>query len=27
LMILILLTGLWPAWILDVINKTVVALF
>lgn len=27
LMALILLIGLWPAWILDVINKTVVRLF
>jgi NADH-quinone oxidoreductase subunit M len=27
LMVLILLTGLWPAWILNLINKTVVALF
>ena len=27
LMILILVIGIWPAWILDVINKAVVALF
>lgn len=27
LMVLILVIGLWPAWILDVINKAVVALF
>jgi NADH-quinone oxidoreductase subunit M len=27
LMILILIIGVWPAWILDVINKAVVALF
>ncbi|MFN8411449.1 MAG: NADH-quinone oxidoreductase subunit M [Anaerolineales bacterium] len=27
LMVLILVTGLWPAWILNVINKAVVALF
>jgi NADH:ubiquinone oxidoreductase subunit 4 (subunit M) len=27
LMALILVIGIWPAWILDVINKAVVALF
>lgn len=27
LMVLMLLTGLWPLWILDIINKAVIALF
>ena len=27
LMVLMLVTGIWPAWILDVINKAVTALF
>ena len=27
LMVLILWIGVWPAWILDVINKAVVSLF
>jgi NADH:ubiquinone oxidoreductase subunit 4 (subunit M) len=27
LMVLMLVIGIWPAWILDVINKAVMALF
>jgi NADH:ubiquinone oxidoreductase subunit 4 (subunit M) len=27
LMVLMLIIGVWPAWLLDVINKAVLALF